>query len=176
MPKKMPEKKLDKESFRKEYPPICQKHERLAKNLKEALEIFLNNAGIAVLNIPHRIKEFESFWDKTQRKGYKDPFKETEDICGLRIICYYPSDLDTISNLINSEFDVIESVDKADLLEPEKFGYRSTHFIVTVKKEWLNAPNYRSLGGIKAEIQVRTILMHFFRHCCSSPYLLRYHG
>lgn len=156
----MSKKMLDKESLRIEYPLACQKYERLAENLRQALKIFLNNAGIDVLDVPYRVKEFESFWDKIQRKGYKDPLKEVEDICGLRIICYYPSDLDKISSLINSEFDVIESVDKADLLEPEKFGYRSLHFIVTVKKEWLNAPNYRGLDGLKAEIQARTILMH----------------
>ena len=83
-----------------------------------------------------------------------------EDICGLRIICYYPSDLDKISKLLSSEFDILESTDKADLLEPDRFGYRSIHFIVSIKKEWSNAPNYRGLDSLKAEIQVRTILMH----------------
>ena len=45
-------------------------------------------------------------------------------------------------------------------LEPDRFGYRSRHFIVSVNREWLKAPNYRGLSGLKAEIQVRTILMH----------------
>jgi len=147
-------------NLRTQYTTACQKYEDLAKNLKQALEIFLNDAGIDVLDVHYRIKDFESFVEKMQRKGYKDPFQDTEDICGLRIICYYHSDLDRISSLINREFNVLESVDKEDLLGTDEFGYRSIHFIVTVKNEWLSAPNYRGLDGLKAEIQARTVLMH----------------
>lgn len=146
--------------LRTEYTSACRKYENLAKNLKQALELFLHDEGIDVLDVQYRIKEFDSFQEKNRRKVYKDPLNDTEDICGLRIICYYPSDLNKISELIKSEFDVLEFVDKADLLEPDKFGYRSLHFIVTVKKDWLNAPNYRGLDGLKAEIQIRTVLMH----------------
>jgi putative GTP pyrophosphokinase len=143
-----------------EYNTVSEKYFRLAVNLHQALIEFLSNASIDVLDVQHRVKKFDSFYEKVQRKGYVKPFEEMEDICGLRIICYYPSDLDKISELIKNEFEVLESTDKADLLEPDRFGYRSLHFIIVVKREWLNAPNYRGLDGLKAEIQVRTILMH----------------
>ncbi len=156
----MVRKIYDEEAVRREHAEICPKYENLAKNIKQALEILLDNAGIEVLDIRCRIKEFDSFWDKIQRKGYKDPFQDMEDICGVRVICYYPSDLEKISALINREFNVIESIDKADLLGPDKFGYRSLHLIATIKDEWLNAPNYRDLNNLKAEVQVRSILMH----------------
>lgn len=152
--------KPDKEILRKKYNEFYLKYERLATNLKLAFESFLHETGIDVLDVTYRIKDFESFWEKIQRKGYKDPIKEIEDICGLRIICFYPSDLEKISKVINNEFYIKESVDKADLLEPDKFGYRSLHFILTLKDSWLQAPNYRGLGELKAEVQVRTILMH----------------
>lgn len=150
----------DKETLRKKHAEIRPKYENLAKNLKQALEILLDAESIEILDIQYRIKDFGSFWDKIQRKGYKEPFKEIEDICGVRIICYYHSDLEKISALINREFNVIESIDKADLLGPDKFGYRSLHLIATIKDEWLNAPNYRDLNNLKAEVQVRSILMH----------------
>lgn len=156
----MPKKQFDKEAVRREYRENYPRYERLARNLKQAFGTFLDDAGIDVLDVVYRIKDFDSFWGKIQRKGYRDPFQEMEDICGLRIMCYYPSDLEKISRIINSEFDVKESIDKAELLEPDRFGYRSLHFVVTVKKDWLKAPNYRGLGGLKAEVQVRTILMH----------------
>lgn len=156
----MPAKRFAKEALRNEYNEKCPKYERLARNLKQAFESFLDEAGLDVLDVDFRIKNFDSFGDKIQRKGYKDPFQEIEDICGLRIICYYHSDLEKVSQIIKKEFDVLESVDKADLLEPDRFGYRSLHFIVTVRKDWLKAPNYRGLDGLKAEVQVRTILMH----------------
>lgn len=156
----MSDELTSRENLRIEYTELCNKYRNLAVNLQEALRGFLNDAGIEVLDVQYRIKEFDSFYEKIQRKGYTKPFEELEDICGLRIICYYPSDLDKICKLISSEFDVLESTDKADLLEPDRFGYRSTHFVVCIKDEWSKAPNYRGLSGLKTEIQVRTILMH----------------
>ncbi|MEE8403369.1 MAG: hypothetical protein V3R93_06415 [Candidatus Hydrothermarchaeaceae archaeon] len=156
----MPRKPLDKDTLKREHAKTCPKYERLAGNLQQALEGFLNDSGIDFLDVNYRIKNFDSFWDKAQRKSYKDPLQEIEDICGLRIICYYPPDLGRISEIINKEFDVIESIDKAELLEPDRFGYRALHFTITVKKEWAKAPNYRGLNVLKAEIQVCTILMH----------------
>ena len=156
----MPDELTNREDLRIKYSELSDKYNILAINLKEALKGFLNDAGIDVIDVQHRVKDFESFYEKIQRKGYSKPFEETEDICGLRIICYYPSDLDKISEIINREFDVLESTDKAALLEPDRFGYRSIHFIVSVKEAWSKAPNYRGLSGLKAEIQLRTILMH----------------
>jgi ppGpp synthetase/RelA/SpoT-type nucleotidyltranferase len=156
----MTNKPTNRESLRIKYSELSDKYKTLAINLREALRKFLNDAGIDVLDVQYRVKEFESFYEKIERKSYSKPFEEMEDICGLRIICSYLSDLDKISELINSEFDVLESTDKSDLLEPDRFGYRSLHFVVSIKKEWLKAPNYRGLSDLKAEIQVRTILMH----------------
>ncbi|MDD1772940.1 MAG: hypothetical protein LUQ09_08480 [Methanomassiliicoccales archaeon] len=93
-------------------------------------------------------------------KGYNDPFNDTEDICGLRIICFFISDLAKVSDIIKSEFNVISIENKTDMMEPDRFGYRSDHYIVTLRDSWLQGLKYRGLGDIKAEIQVRTILMH----------------
>ena len=152
--------RYNKEVLQRKYTKICQKYNRLAVNLHQALTNFLHDENIEVLDITYRIKDFESFWEKLMRKRYEEPLKEVEDICGLRILCYYSSDLDKVSQIINKEFNIIEKTDKADSLEPDKFGYRSLHFIVTIKEDWLKAPNYRGLDDLKAEIQVRTILMH----------------
>jgi ppGpp synthetase/RelA/SpoT-type nucleotidyltranferase len=133
---------------------------RLAENTKQALQTFLEAENISYHSISFRIKKFDSYFEKIERKGYDNPFEQIEDFCGLRIICFYPYDLEKIAKIINSEFEVIESIDKSANLEPDRFGYRSNHYIVRVKKDWLNAPNYRGLEDLKAEIQVRTILMH----------------
>jgi putative GTP pyrophosphokinase len=151
---------MNKETTRNEYLSLLPKYDRLGMNMEQALKSILKEHGIDVLSVAYRIKDFDSFWGKIERKGYEKPFQQIEDICGLRIICPYTSDLDSIAEIIKSEFDVSESVDKADLLEPDKFGYRSHHYIIRLKKSWLEAPNYRGLANLKAEIQARTILMH----------------
>ena len=132
---------------------------KLARNLKLAIEMFLNENEISFLTVSDRIKNEESFYEKITRKSYTDPGM-VEDICGLRIICYYQSDLKKIEDIIRKEFVVIESQDKEDLLNQDQFGYRSAHYIVKIKKSWLIAPNYRGLDHLKAEIQVRTVVMH----------------
>jgi putative GTP pyrophosphokinase len=151
---------LTKEATSLRYRELQPKYGRLAALIAQALETFLHDTEIDFLSITHRVKNFDSLWDKIERKRYSQPFDQTEDLCGLRIICFYPSDLEKISALIRKEFVVTESVDKAELLEPDRFGYRSFHFVVKLKKDWLSAPQYRGLGDFKAEIQVRTILMH----------------
>lgn len=149
-----------KEDLRQEYQKRLSLYERLALNIQQALTGFLDEKNLSYFGIPYRIKDFESFFEKFSRKGYKDPFTDTEDICGLRVICFYPADVEIISNIIKIEFVVHESQDKSELLGTKEFGYRSVHFLVTVPDNWLKAPNYRNLGNIKAEIQIRTILMH----------------
>lgn len=128
--------------------------------IQKDLETLLNDKGIDHLSITGRIKDFESFFKKVNYKGYTKPFAETEDICGLRIVCFFTSDLVKVSEVINREFTVLSSENKQAEIEPDRFGYRSDHYIVTLKKSWLEDPNHRRLGKLKAEIQVRTILMH----------------
>ena len=113
---------------------------------------------IKKFRIESRIKAIDSFYEKIKRKYYSNPFEQMEDICGIRIICYYSSDLPIISRTIKNEFDIIKSVDKSDLLQTDEFGYRSKHFIVKIKDKKL-LKSKKNLKDLKAEIQVRTILM-----------------
>ena len=151
---------MEKSKLIKEFQKNKELYEKLGKNIVEALKTFLNEANIPFLDIYYRIKKFDSFFEKIDRTGYTDPITEIEDICGIRIICYYASDIETINQLINKEFNVLEQQDKSDLLGLKEFAYRSNHYIVSINNSWLAAPNYRGLKGLKSEIQVRTILMH----------------
>ncbi|MBE3095250.1 MAG: hypothetical protein IMZ52_09490 [Actinobacteria bacterium] len=140
---------------------MSTKYESLAENLLEALVLFLDDAKISYLQVSYRIKDFDSFIDKCRRKKYyNEPFVKCTDICGLRIIYYYLTDIEKISKIIEKEFDVLEKEDKLQILSKDQFGYRDFQFIVKIKKEWSKTPNYRGLEDFVAEIQVRTILMH----------------
>lgn len=133
---------------------------RLGNNLEQAMTSFLDEEKISYLNIYHRVKHFDSFYEKIGRKNYNDPFNQIEDICGVRIICYYVSDIKKIEKIIKKEFIVIESQDKSTALGLKEFAYRSVHYIVQIKDSWSATPNYRGLQKLKAEIQIRTVLMH----------------
>lgn len=151
---------ITQEEFRQQYNERKPHYERLAANLQEVLKSFLAEKSIPYLEVLARVKDVDSAYEKISRKEYDKPFEQIEDWCGLRVICYYPSDIDRIGDMLGEEFDIRTQEDTAKRLASHEFGYRSTHFILTIKPEWSAAPNYRLLQGYKAEVQVRTILMH----------------
>jgi len=148
------------EKLKGTYENQLPKYDKLGSNVTEALEILLDEHSIQYLKVYYRIKETDSFIGKIDRKGYQSPFEEIEDICGVRIICYYGSEVEKICKIINEQFQVVTSQDKEELLKPDQFGYRSHHFIIKIKEDWLSTPNYKGLENLKAEIQIRTNLMH----------------
>lgn len=151
---------MNKDNLKTKYLSLIPKYERLSNNLRDALFGFLEKQKIEYVEIECRVKSFDSFYGKIERKNYKEPFNEIRDICGVRIIHYYESDIQLIDEIIRSEFNISETENKTDIMQPDQFGYRSRHYIVTIPKSWSNAPNYRGLEGLFVEIQVRTTLMH----------------
>ncbi|MEX6222857.1 GTP pyrophosphokinase family protein [Providencia hangzhouensis] len=125
-----------------------------------SINSILDKTDIEIFPIEARLKDESSIKEKIQRKNSYETLSDIEDLCGLRIICYYESDLQKITDLIKDNFDVLSSSDKKQEADVEKFGYSSNHFIVKFKESWLDIPLYSNLGGLKFEIQVRTMLMH----------------
>ena len=114
--------------------------------------------------IEHRTKSIESFFVKIQRerKDYRNPLEEVTDLVGIRIIAYYKEDVDRIGEIIKREFDVDweNSIDKAQTLDPDRFGYLSVHYVISLSSHRKELTEWKAFANIKAEIQVRTILQH----------------
>lgn len=151
---------ITREDISLEYSKRLPAYNRCIENLVQAIEIFLQENNMLFLSVTGRVKDIDSFIEKINRKKYTKPFEENEDFCGIRIIVYYQRDVQKIQEIIDKEFDIIESTLKSDQLAVNEFGYRSNHSIAKIKEDWLAAPNYRGLKEIKIEIQIRTILMH----------------
>jgi len=139
---------------------IKLRYEQLAINVEQALVQFLDEKKISSFDVEKRVKDEKSFLDKVLRKSYDSPFEQVEDIAGVRVICYYNEDLGLIDEIIKEQFVVLSYSSKSQELDDDQFGYASNHYVAQLKEEWLQAPNYRGLEGLKVEIQVRTILMH----------------
>ena len=150
---------LDRPQFQEHYEKMRANYERLGINVVASLNQFFVDEDINALEVKYRTKAFDAACEKYDRKHY-DNTEEIEDLCGVRVICYYPSDVGRIAAVLKREFDVQGEEDTAQRLAPHEFGYRSTHFILKIKESWLGAPNYRALGTIRFEVQVRTVLMH----------------
>ena len=132
----------------------------LMEQTRTTLIKMLENEGVSLFSVEGRVKTKESIELKISRKTYINPMNDIEDLCGVRVICYYESDLDHIENVIKREYEVISESNKQKEMDVDRFGYSSRHFIVRIKDGWLAVPTFRELGGLKVEIQIRTMLMH----------------
>jgi putative GTP pyrophosphokinase len=143
-----------------EFRDLKPKYTRVVDNVEQALVQFLGDNKISSFDVEKRVKDEKSFLEKVLRKSYDLPFEQVEDIAGVRVICYYNEDLEQIDKIIKDQFVVLSYSNKSKELGEDQFGYTSNHYVVQLNQDWLQAPNYRGLDGLKVEIQVRTILMH----------------
>ncbi|MFI1773188.1 GTP pyrophosphokinase [Thalassobellus citreus] len=145
----------------KELKPI---YESFSQSLVVLLKSILDANNIKFHLVEGRSKDIESFKNKVEsKKGkYKNPLKEVMDLCGVRIIVYYQTDIDKIDSLIRENFDVDlkNSVDKSTILKSNEFGYLSNHYIVTINSIRSHLPEWAKFNGLNAEIQLRTVLQH----------------
>lgn len=85
-----------------------------------------------------------------------------KDMVGVRIITYYLDDCSRVADLLNREFaiDSENSMDKADGLASDQFGYRSAHYVATLRPSRSGLIEWHAYSGISVEFQVRTSLQH----------------
>ncbi|KEO83195.1 GTP pyrophosphokinase [Tumebacillus flagellatus] len=150
--------------------PILEEYDReigLYADLKSKLEVLiqelLKQHNIHVHSITARCKDRRSLQGKIARTdGKYASLNQITDIVGLRIISYYNDEVDAIAKLVEQEFelDAQNSVDKRELLDPDRFGYLSLHYVVKLPEKRLALPEYARFAGCKAEIQIRSILQH----------------
>ena len=143
-----------------EYDDVIGNYRDMEPVVVSLLQEELNNAGIRVMQVAHRIKTRESVAEKMERKPdkYTSPKKMT-DLLGVRIICYFNDQVDQIAEIVREKLvvDPENSVDKRKLLDPTAFGYLSLHFICTLPKDsWYP----EEICDLKFEIQIRTVLQH----------------
>jgi ppGpp synthetase/RelA/SpoT-type nucleotidyltranferase len=137
-------------------------HQRLTKTVIPITESLLIERKIDFLTISGRTKDKKSALEKIIRKSYTEPAQQLTDISGIRIIVYLESDLQKVSQLIRSTFEVDEkkSLDKDTLLSTDRIGYRSLHFVCNLGTSRGQFEEYKGLECLKFEFQVRTVLQH----------------
>ena len=141
----------------------------LAAAAKRIAEEALNRRDIRVHSIEARAKDPASFGRKAakpskndpNRPMYPRPLEQITDQAAIRIITFFPRTIKEIDKMLREEFSVIEYFDKGDsLIEEERFGYQSVHYLVTINRVRTSLPEYERFETAKVEIQVRTILQH----------------
>lgn len=133
-----------------------------ALSLKSLLNTLIRNEELSIHSLDSRVKTRKSLEGKITKKNKYKSIGDITDIVGIRIITHYSDDVDKIAELVESEFiiDSENSIDKRVSIEPEKFGYLSLHYIVSLNEARTSLKEYEVYKEIKAEIQIRSILQH----------------
>ncbi len=107
-----------------------------------------------------RTKSIDSYSKKADR--YDNPDEKITDYIGIRIITYVQSDADKVCNIVEKEFNIDKKncTNKNNDLGTDKIGYRSIHYIATLKEERTKLVEYKDMKEYCFEIQVRTLLQH----------------
>jgi putative GTP pyrophosphokinase len=151
-----------------EYLPHQQFYADLASVAARILEECLKHHNIKA-SVQFRAKDPASLGHKSaipseadpNRPKYAEPLKQITDLAGVRVITQVLGMLPEINGIIHQEFAVLEQSDKSlQLIEEEKFGYQSIHYLVKVGAARARLAEYRRFSGAIVELQVRTILQH----------------
>jgi putative GTP pyrophosphokinase len=137
-------------------------YEDFTDALTDLVARLLEETPVDVTQVEARTKTVESFVEKIARKGYTDPLRETTDLAGVRIIVYDPADCRLVGEMIGNEFDVDEENSTAWSIDddPERFGYRSDHYQVSLTADRCVKLEWGKFSELCAEIQVRTVMQH----------------
>lgn len=151
-----------------QYKLIYPKYKLYAETLQQVLiKVAKKYAPQSI--VQSRPKAIASFAEKIYRKKAEssDPVRQFTDLCGGRIITNTHDEVEAISRYIedNFEIDWENSIDVSQRLKPAEFGYRSIHYIVSFKQGVFPSRDVAvtippEAYGLKAEIQVRTLLEH----------------
>lgn len=109
-------------------------------------------------NIQSRIKEKESIVEKLRRKELPQNFESARnhltDIAGIRIICYFESDVYHVAEQIKKYSDMICIRESDYIKNPKPNGYQSYHIILGVPVYHTDSKEYYPV-----EVQIRSLTM-----------------
>lgn len=152
-----------------EYQQVRPRYESFATVVKNVLVEAVRNAQIKIAAVEARAKTLDSFGDKAatpmesnpDQPKYPNPLADIEDLAAARVITFFLKDIQSVNDIVQNEFQILERSDKSEpLLRDARVGYQSIHYLVELKPNRTSLPEYAQHAGLRAEIQLRTVLQH----------------
>lgn len=106
-----------------------------------------------------RVKSIPSLLEKAQKKkiAIEEIEEKIEDLAGVRIICQFVEDIETVVEIIRNRTDMRIKKEKDYIENQKKSGYRSYHIIVYYDIQTLEGSR-----EVMVELQIRTLAMNFW--------------
>ena len=146
-----------------EYREKLPDYEQMKILLLRLLRSCLDKNHIIVSGLEARVKTEQSLVGKLELKGCKyHTLEDITDIVGARIITFYSDEVDIISALVEKIFEIDwdNSVDKRKMLEIDRFGYLSLHYVCRIPETLYKDPERPQFNQIRFELQMRSTLQH----------------
>lgn len=148
------------ENILDEYSTKRDLYTEFAARLDGILADVLLAKGQQYLSIESRSKTIESLRQKLYFTDYNPiSIEKINDLAGVRIITFVYENISSIEEVLKECFDVVP-IDVDGRLGVDRVGYRSHHWILSLPEARLTLPEYEKFAGMKAELQIRTVLQH----------------
>ena len=137
--------------------------ERMQSLIHKKIRTSLEENHVLIAALESRIKTETSLAGKLERKGYKyHSLGDITDVLGVRIVTFYSNEVDLISAHVEQLLDIDweNSIDKRKMLETDRFGYLSLHYICRIPEKIYKDPDMPELNQIRFELQIRSLLQH----------------
>jgi len=133
--------------------------ERLEKHLRGVFEGYVRIDRISV-----RAKSIERFVAKAEKQTdgklkYDDPLNQIQDQIGARIVTFYKSDVDQLTEEVKKYLRYIESRQIVPDSERE-FGYEGRHFILFLPRDIFDESVKEEESIPFFELQIKTLFQH----------------
>ena len=129
---------MDADPILREYDARRAVFRAFAERMDFVIRESLSRAKIRTQSIEHRVKERNSLLSKLSRPGATySCLNDVTDVCGVRVITYFATDVDRIGEVLKKEFivDASNSTDKRIYTDPDRFGYRSLHYVLSMSPD-----------------------------------------
>lgn len=148
------------EQFLEPYKQAISELKVKLKGMRTQFEIENTNSPIEF--VTGRVKPLASIYDKSLEKGIvfepsETLAKEIPDIAGLRMMCQFVDDIETVVIILRARKD-LKIIEERDYISNKKqSGYRSYHIIIEYPVQTIHGEI-----SLLAEIQIRTLAMNFW--------------
>lgn len=144
------------ETLQKIYAGQFLKWDAYLSDISKKITQALQKKGLK-FSIKSRIKTIENLNVKqTQLKSQKKgASKKIKDLFGLRVIVPFQEDVESVIDILQNIFTIVEMERKAEKLSYREFAYDSVHMHISIDERNLVFPKFCIKG---CEIQIRTIL------------------
>jgi putative GTP pyrophosphokinase len=134
--------------------------DRLAEHVRDSVSSLPRVDRVTV-----RAKSPDRFLEKAKKtledgsSKYRNPLDQIQDMVGARIIVFYKSDVDNVSDVIDKYFRRIECKNMIPD-SPNEFGYVGKHYVLAVPKDILDDTYDGERTPQFFELQVKTLFQH----------------